>query len=224
MFHGLGRRSRQDKALEVHMPKASIASCDFDEAAERRLSPRQTMILRVGLLAHGERSTFCLVKNISPMGAQLRLYGQVAEGISVTLAVGDEDPVRGQIAWAKDGTAGVEFENPLDATTLLRAMQKLPATKRRSSPRVKTAAHALLRTGGRSYPGQLLDVSAVGARVRTPRPIRIGPSIMVTLPDLPTIKAFVRWNEETELGLAFNEPLPIQLLAEWMNDRVNLRA
>jgi hypothetical protein len=180
------------------------------------------MILRVGLLAYGERSTFCLVKNISPMGAQLRLYGRVTEGSNVTLRVGDEDPVSGRIAWVKDVSAGMEFESPLEAATLLRAMQKLPAAKRRSSPRVKIAARVLLRTDGRSYPGELLDVSAIGARIRTSRPVRLGPSILVTLPDLPTIKAFVRWNEGTDLGLAFNEPLPIQLIAEWMNERVNV--
>ncbi len=55
------------------------------------------------------------------------------------------------------------------------------------------------------------------------RPVRLGPSVMVTLPDLPTIKAFVRWQDERqELGLAFEAPLPIQLIAEWMNERMNV--
>jgi hypothetical protein len=180
------------------------------------------MILRIGLLAHGERSTFCLVKNISPAGAQLRLYGRVTEGSDVALRVGDEEAVTGRIAWVQEESAGVEFHTPLDATALSRTIQKLPPTKRRSSPRVKAPARVLLRTGGRSYPGELRDISAMGARIGTPRPIRLGPSVMLTLPDLPTIKAFVRWEDETELGLAFEAPLPIQLIAEWMSERVNV--
>lgn len=180
------------------------------------------MILRIGLLAHGERATFCLVKDISPAGAQVRLYGRVTEGENVALRVGDEDAVAGRIGWAHGTSAGVEFHTPLDATSLLRAIQKLPPAKRRSSPRVKAPARVLLRTGGRSYAGELHDISATGARIRTQRPIRLGPSVMITLPDLPTIKAFVRWSEETELGLVFEVPLPIQLIAEWMSERVNV--
>ncbi len=60
------------------MWKASTALRKSGELTDRRLTTRQTMILRIGLLAHGERSTFCLVKNISATGAQLRLYGRVA--------------------------------------------------------------------------------------------------------------------------------------------------
>lgn len=204
------------------MRKASITPLGSHKRAERRLTSRQTMILRVGLLAYGEGATFCLVKNISPTGAQLRLYGQVPENANVVLRVGDEEAVTGGIAWVQGNLAGIEFDHVLNSGMLLRAMQKLPQAKRRSSPRVKTAARVLLRTGGRNYPGELRDVSAIGARVRTSRAIQLGPSVMITLPDLPTIKAFVRWNRESELGLAFEAPLPIQLIAEWMNGRLNV--
>ena len=204
------------------MTRASKVPLEAHETSERRAESRERMILRVGLLAHGERATFALVRNISPTGAQLRLYGRVREGTDVTLRMGDEEPIAGSIAWAQDDFAGVEFDNMLDSTMLLRALQKLPPEKRRSSPRVKAAARVLLRTGGRTYPAELQDVSAIGARIRTLRPVKLGPSVMVTLPDLPAIKAFVRWNEETDLGLAFDAPLPIQLIAEWMNERLNV--
>ena len=180
------------------------------------------MIPRAGLLAHAERPTFCLVENISQAGAQLRLYGRVPEGAHVTLRVADEDAVTGRIAWAHQTSAGMKFDSPLDAITLLRAMQKLPPTKRRSFPRVKAVARVRLRTDGRTYPGELRDVSAIGARVVTPRPVRLGPSVMITLPDLPTIKAFVRWKDENELGLAFEAPLSIQLIAKWTNERMHV--
>jgi hypothetical protein len=204
------------------MPKPGKALRTLNESRERRLATRYKMILRIGLLAHGERSTFCLVKNISPAGAEVRLYGRVPDGADVTLRVGDEDAISGRIAWTHDTSAGVEFHTPLDTTTILRAMQKLPPAKRRSSPRVKVPARVLLRTAGRSYAGTLRDISATGARVGTQRPIRLGPSMMITLPGLPAIKAFVRWNDDTELGLAFESPLPIQLIAEWMGERVHV--
>ena len=204
------------------MSKTSAAARKIGETADRRSSSRQTIILRIGVLAYAERSTFCVVKDISPTGAQLRLFGSVPADAAVALRVGDEDAVNGRIAWVRDMSAGIEFDDPIDATRLLRVMQKVAPVKRRSSPRVEAAARVLLRTGGRSYPAELADISAMGARVRALRPVRLGPSVMVTLPDLPTVKAFVRWTDETDLGLVFESPLPIQLIAEWMNQRVNV--
>lgn len=204
------------------MPKCSVASRQLSSGNERRSVKRETMILRVGLLSHGDRSTFCLVKNISPTGAQVRPYGRLPEGGVVALRVGDEDAVAGRLAWIDADLAGIEFDSPLEATTLLRAVQKLASAKRRSTPRVKAAAKVLLRTGGRNYPAELRDVSAMGARVRSLRDVCLGPSVMVTLPDLPTIKAFVRWKDELELGLVFESPLPMQLIAQWMSERVRV--
>lgn len=192
------------------------------EAAERRSEQRETMILRVGILADAERTAFCLVKNISPTGAQIKAYGPVSEGRDVTLRVGDEEPVAGRIAWVNDSVAGIHFDRAQDPAALLRATQKLAPNGRRSSPRVNAAGWVLLRTGGRTYAGELRDISTTGAKVRTLKTVPLGPSIMVTIPDLPTMKTYVRWKDENELGLIFEAPLPIQLIAEWLGDRINI--
>ena len=71
------------------MTRASKLSLEADETSERRANSRERMTLRVGLLAHGERAIFVPVRNISPKGAQLRLYGRVREGMNVTLLMGD---------------------------------------------------------------------------------------------------------------------------------------
>lgn len=206
------------------MARHLMARLGLRRTSDRRSEPRQTLILRVGLLAHERRTTYCLVKNISTAGAQVKLYGQIAKGTEIDLKVGDEDGLAGRIAWVKDAAAGIEFHSPVDAATLLRAVQRIPTTKRRSSPRVTTVAQTLLRTNGRTYPGELRNISATGARIQTLQPIRPGPAVMVTLPDLPPIRAFVRWHDDTDLGLVFETPLPIQIIAEWVSERVHVSA
>lgn len=86
------------------------------------------------------------------------------------------------------------------------------------------SAGAVLRTGGRTYFAELRDISATGARVRTRKTVSLGPSVMLTLPDIPTVKAYVRWVDECELGLIFESPIPIQIIAEWLDERITVRA
>lgn len=189
---------------------------------ERRSQKRQRMVLRVGLLSDGRRTSFCLVNNISPTGVRVKLYASIASGSDVTLRVGDEAPVAGRVAWVRDAAAGIEFANALDPGALLRVTQKLPPSSRRSSPRVKTVAKVLLRTGGRSYPGELRDISTSGAKIQVQRRVQLGPSVMITLPGMPPVRSFVRWIADQELGLMFEAPLPIQLIARWIDERVSV--
>jgi len=189
-------------------------------ARERRVGTRQTMVLRVGILTAGDRTTFCLVRNISPMGVQVRLFGVIAEGSEVQLRLGDEDSLAGRLVWIRDGLAGIEFNAPLDPETMLRAMQKLAPARRRSAPRVDAFARAVLRTGGKTYAAELRDISTSGAKLRTQRPIRHAAVVMLDLPDLPGLRSFVRWSDGNDLGLAFDAPLPIQVIADWINERV----
>jgi hypothetical protein len=190
--------------------------------SDRRSQKRQTMVLRVGLLEAGSRTAFCLVKNISPEGVQVKLYGSLLPDCDVSLKVGDENPLRGRLVWVRDGFGGIQFEKPLQLKTLLRVTQKLASTNRRSSPRVNAASRAILRTRGHTFSAELCDISATGAKIRTKRPIAPGPSALLTLPGMPTLKAHVRWAEDDEMGLFFESPIPIQIIAGWLDEGVPL--
>jgi len=189
---------------------------------DRRSHERQTIVLRVGLLEAGGRSAFCLVKNISSEGVQVKLYGSLVPDCDVSLKVGDESPIPGKLVWVRDGLGGIRFEKALHPKTLLRVTQKLASANRRSSPRANAAARALLRTRGHTFSAELCDISTSGAKIRTKRPIAPGPSAFLTLPGMPTIKAHVRWVQEDEMGLSFEAPIPIQIIAGWLNDGVHL--
>ena len=190
--------------------------------ADRRSSEREKMILRVGLLTDAARPGFCLVKNISPTGAQVKLYGHAEVGSDVTFRLGDEDPVAGRIAWVCNGLAGIKFETTVEPALLLRAAQKLAPTKRRSSPRVNTVAQVLLRTGGKSHAAVLCNICTSGVKIRISKPVQFAPSTSIMLPGLPPMKAHVRWTNETQVGLVFDNPLPIELLSHWLDGRLEV--
>lgn len=190
--------------------------------ADRRFTKRETMVLRIGLLEMGGKSAFCLVKNISAFGVQVKLYSAIPANCEIWLTVGDENPMRGTLVWVRDQLGGIRFDERLEPSTLLRVTQKLLSTKRRSSPRVNAVARAILRTGGKTISAELCDISASGARLRTGRRISTGPHVQLTLPGMPAIRAHVRWAEEDEVGLSFETPVPIGVIAGWLSDRLRV--
>lgn len=192
------------------------------ESTERREGVRQTMVLRVGTIEDDERTSFCLLKNISRTGVQVKVFGHLRCESKVRLRVGDEEPLSGVVKWVRDDVVGVRFEQMLAVEGLLRVAQKLVPNRRRSSPRVSTSACAVLRTNGQAYSAELRDISACGARLCTPKAAKLGSTVMLTLPDLPPIRTFVRWATSDEVGLAFETWLPVEIIAQWVDKRVSV--
>lgn len=192
---------------------------------EDRRADRQTLVLRVALVTGVDRATFCLVRNVSLLGIQVKIFGALPASEAVEVTIGDEDPIPGRIAWVKAPLAGIEFEPAIEPETMLRLTQKKCPRRRRSSPRVTAVARGLLRTNGRTLAVELRDIGAFGAKIRTGTTSkRLGPFAMLILPDLPAIKAFVRWTDGDEIGLAFEAPLPIQIVAGWVDGRIRVSA
>jgi hypothetical protein len=192
------------------------------KVAQRRKRVRETMVLRVGIIDDGRLSSFCVLRNISTAGVQVKLFGEISAGTQVRLRVGDEDPLSGHVVWVRDRFAGIEFDRMLAPDQMLRVAQKLASTRRRSSPRLSTTTCAILRTCGRTYAAELCDISTSGARVRTRTETRFGLSVTLNLPHLPAIKCYVRWVTNSEIGLSFETPLPIQIIADWIDERVSV--
>lgn len=186
--------------------------------SDRRAHQRPTMVLRVGLLEYGGRSSFCLVRNISPEGVQVKLFTTVSEGTDVNLRVGDENFLSGRVVWMRHGLAGIMFKDSVDPNTLLRVRQLFAPKQRRASPRAPASGCAVLKTGGQDYSAKISDISHSGAKVITARPIEPGPQAVLMLPNLPALQGFVRWTHGKDTGLIFATPIPIQVLADWLLD------
>lgn len=182
---------------------------------ERRKEARYTLILRAGVLEQEGKTSFCLVKNISTTGVQLKVYTQVLLNKDASLRVADEQPVTGSLAWANGNRVGISLHEELDSATLLRVQQKLSTNKRRAFPRMSVEAAALLRTGSEVRRATVQSISSLGARMRGDAKLRTGDRIIVELADLPSINAYVRWADNNEFGLAFETPIPMQIIAHW---------
>jgi hypothetical protein len=62
----------------------------------------------------------------------------------------------------------------------------------------------------------------MGARVTTSRPLQAGTGASVRLPDLPEIRASVRWTEGSDSGIAFETPIPMHVMSQWIEGRLRV--
>ena len=189
---------------------------------ERRKEARYTLILRAGVLDQAGKTSFCLVKNISTTGVQLKTYSKPLLEVTASVRVADEPPIAGHIAWINGDNAGMSLDDELDAATLLRVQQKLRPNKRRALPRVNVDGAAILRTGGHIIRATVRDISSLGARVRLEAQLSPGTRTIVEFSELPSIRAYVRWSDGDEVGLAFETPIPMQIIAHWLEGRSRL--
>ena len=191
---------------------------------ERRKEGRFNFVLRVGILEQQGKSSLCLVKNMSSSGIQFKFYSRPIPEVHASIRIADEPPVEGRIVWIEAEVAGMRFDGELDTATLLRVQQKLRPSRRRSTPRVSVDASATLRTGGRICRATVCDISSLGARIRTRSALTEGDRAIISFADLPSLKAFVRWSDGEESGLVFETPIPMQIIAHWIEGRVGLSA
>jgi hypothetical protein len=216
------QKLRQLSSQRGEPMRSSTEEHDPWRLVERRKEARYTLILRAGVLEQEGRTSFCLVKNISITGVQLKTYSKPALDVAASVRVADEQPIAGHVAWINGDNAGISLDDELDAATLLRVQQKLRPNKRRALPRVNVKGAAILRTGGRIMRATVRDISSLGARVRLETQLAAGNRTIVEFSDLPSISAYVRWSDGDEVGLAFETPIPMQIIAHWIEGRARL--
>ena len=78
--------------------------------------------------------------------------------------------------------------------------------------------------GRRNLPAVLRDISSIGAKVCTSQALQQDIAVVLDLPDLPPLKASVRWTHGTESGVAFETPLPMPMIAHWIDGRIKVSA
>jgi hypothetical protein len=186
----------------------------------RRSHPRYAMVLREAVLTAGAERVPCIVRNISSSGLMARVYRRVELGETVKFELAGGRHLEGAVLWSRDWEVGVAFPDPIDVEALL-TEQWVTKTDgdRRSSLRVDVECPATLQVRLRFYYGKLCDLSPTGARVRTHGALKKTGAAMLSLPGLPPLPATIRWVRDKDCGVQFQEPIPAEALALWLEER-----
>lgn len=210
----------QDNNSTSPSDSSLLALCRSDDIRlDRRSATRHLALLRVALLNVGRRKELCVVKNISSNGLSVRVYQDLAVGEQVRVEFRSGEHLSGSVVWKRDWEVGIVLPEPIDVEAVLASKWVTEIGRSRSLPRIKVNSRGWLKVGSRTFCVVLQEISQGGAKIQTLTSIIDSGNVVLCLPELPSIAGVVRWAGGTDVGISFNESLPFDLLARWIQAR-----
>lgn len=188
--------------------------------ADRRREQRHITLLRAGTLhLPGGGQELCLVMNISSGGLKAKVYTRLAVGLCVEVELRPRERLIASVTWSEGVNHGFAFDHPLDISELLTTPWVAERHHRSRLPRLPVNTRCRIRLGSRMHTARLTNVSPGGVGLQTESELPRQAELVLLLPDLPPLRAVVRWTCGSAAGLSFMEPLNLETLARWMIDR-----
>jgi hypothetical protein len=192
----------------------------FSLAAEppRALPHDPQAVFDAATLIEGETRHACALQKLSAMGATLRTEATLAQGDTLELELANGQRTPGRIGWAEDGAAGFLFDAPLDVIgALAQTLARLPADRRRL-PRVELHQTLGIRRGNKVDQARTRNMSQGGAGIEMRLDLQPGEPVQLVFDGLRPLGATVRWVQDGQAGLAFDEELGWQTLMPWLRN------
>ncbi|HEV2080796.1 MAG TPA: PilZ domain-containing protein [Allosphingosinicella sp.] len=186
------------------------------EPCARGDEPRRMTTLRVGTIAIEGRRELCLIRNVSCGGLRAYVYSPLKEGQQVSVELKTNQQTAGSVSWVDGSTVGISFNEPIDIAELLASQIEGEGGMQPRMPRVEADCLGELRIGARLYPISTCDVSQGGVRIEIDHPLRVGENVVLTLQKLRPVQGVVRWYEDGQSGIGFNQVLPFHELVNWL--------
>lgn len=199
-----------------------MTECAHDNPAstkERRGELRQITVLRAGILHLKGSKQLCLVRNISSGGLMARVYSslEVEEILEVELRPGEL--LAASVTWKNESSVGLKFAVEVDVPNLLATPWVAERHHRPRVPRIAATARCRIREGSRIYTAQLKNISLGGVGLNADVNLAGHTELIVSIPDLPPLRALLRWSDGQAAGLSFAQPLRFESLALWLRNR-----
>jgi hypothetical protein len=146
----------------------------------------------------------------------IRPYSNIPVGTQLTVELKQGESIKGTARWVDHNSVGVEFDEPVDARSLIAPPADAPAPR---MPRIEVECFAIVREGARVVRTRVVNVSQGGLRIECDNGLRIGADVIVTLAGLPPERGVVRWSDGKDHGLVFNRVLSISQLVAWLQSQ-----
>ncbi len=158
----------------------------------------------------------CSVRKLNAAGATLHQDAAVSEGDALALTLASGQSLPGTIAWATADSTGFAFDTAVDVVgALARTLASLPA-ERRQMPRVEVHQTISLHHKGTVEFTRCRNLSQGGASIESKRVLLSGDAVEISFDGLRPIQGTIKWADDGQAGIAFDEALPWQVLMPWL--------
>ncbi len=201
-------------------PRSWLPSEDLALVPELGEGQREDVCLQ-GVLEIGGRAISCTVVELSTRGACVYLNEFIAAHDTFIGQLGllrhfGGNAVSVMVRTFTDMSLNLKFMTPIGLETFRAPVDRFRAEVRRSG-RAQVKISAQIIVGDQSIPGTILNISCGGALVRTDKPCNPTSAIMIQSDLLRPMGGYVRWRQDTHLGIMFNRLLSISS-AELISD------
>ncbi len=173
------------------------------QVADRRQEGRTISVLRVCCVEASQGTSFALLRNISPSGAQIEADLPDPIGAPVCYFFDDEMRIQALIAWKHDGRIGLA--NREIAETNIKSFP-------RRSLRVPLSAPGKVWANGNEVVAEVANISQTGAQIIGNFDLPTGALISVEIGKLVLPNVTVRWSANNYVGVKFERPLHLREL------------
>ena len=204
-------RSEQDEPESPYSDSATTVG----EPPERRVDVRQVTVRLVAKVRSSQRQELCLIRNISAGGLTAHVYSAVSIGAAATFEFASGCVVTGSVLWQRDSLVGIQFDQRVDVRSILARGGDAAAPEPRA-PRVELDIKARARLGATYVGVSLINISQGGAKLRVANTVPEGQKLVLLVDGLPPLAGRVRWVRESDVGVAFYDAVPFDILAQWI--------
>lgn len=192
-------------------PRAGCSKTLQEGQAEMRAEPRVSLLIRAAKLISDDQEVLCIVRNISASGIKVRTYAPLRQGQNFVLETETGEHYEVELVWAKQDQAGLQFRNAVDVEHFVSQSDK-PFAKR--PIRLSAMLDAEIRTQSGEIGGRLINISQSGAQIECAEHLAINQRVRLAIAGMPLIAARVRWRQEPNYGLTFENAFRLDELGQ----------
>ena len=176
--------------------------------AERREAQRFTSLIRAAKLTSASGEFVCVIRDVSATGISLRCFHALPSGdLKLTLQNGETYPINRVRVDGHD--ASFTFPEVVDVEHLIVEASRYP----KRQLRINLLTPAMLATALQRFSATIVNVSQQGAQVECEAMFAIEQPVRLEAPDLPEIRAKIRWRKSGAYGLAFDNTFTLREFA-----------
>jgi hypothetical protein len=189
---------------EVEPVEASVG------ARERPAALPVAAMLRPAKLIADRRELLCMVRNISEVGVEVRLFHALPthSALSIEFDNGARHPITP--VWKSADRIGCAFLGRVDLADIVAADRRHPP---RRQPRLAVEHEALIYASRVKFPVVIRNISQRGAAIDAQIWLAVDEVVRIESPVLPVIHGRVRWRRTPRYGLVFEETFGMAELA-----------
>lgn len=193
----------------LHNPSDDTAG---PKSQDRRAADRVQTVFRVARVITARDEGLARIRNMSDLGAGLRMPIPVSVSDALALELADGVELRGHVIWVRDEEYGLRFDKPINCAELLAGLATGSRCGLTRPVRLPVAAAALTRSERGLRKVRVVDISQRGVKLVHDGSLTAGLGLQLSLPCGLDRQGIVRWTRDDRAGVMLLEPLSVEAL------------